>query len=184
LKRVLYIRHGQSETNLRGIFAGGLDNLALTELGRDQARQAALEIKAQKIKVDKIITSPLYRTQETAKIVAGVIGFDDGKIIVDPRFKEYDIGENNIPVKGMTAAKMMSLPNREDPMLFAKRVRQGLKAITNKEGTTLILGHAGVGRMIECLRRERNPSEFYDIPGYPNGHVVELDLSWLDGSKS
>lgn len=46
-------------------------------------------------------------------------------------------------------------------------------------GNTLIVSHAGVGRIIECARIGRPLSEFYDIPEYPNATVVELDTTWM-----
>jgi len=178
MARVLYVRHGQSETNLRGVFAGGNDDTPLTDLGREQAKNAGRELKGEK--VDRIICSPLSRTYETARIIAKEIGFNPNKIQKDKRLQEYDIGSGNgMPVEGMTAAKMVSLPGTEDPQAFAQRVKEGLQAIAGLEGVTVIVGHGGVGRIIECLRTNRNPAEFYDVTGYPNAHAVELDLSWL-----
>ncbi len=179
MKKVLYVRHGQSETNLRGVFAGGKDDTPLTDLGREQARAAGGELLAEKI--DRIICSPLSRTYETAQIIADAVGFDVAKIKQDDRLQEYDIGSGNgMPIAGMTSAKMVSIPDAEDPGAFAQRVKSALRDISKLKGTTVIAGHAGVGRVIECLRTNRNPAEFYDIPGYPNGHAIELDLSWLE----
>ena len=74
MKKVLYVRHGQSETNLRGVFAGGNDDTRLTDLGREQAKNAGKELKG--IKIDRIICSPLSRTYETAQIIAKELGFN------------------------------------------------------------------------------------------------------------
>jgi probable phosphoglycerate mutase len=176
--QVLYIRHGQSETNLLGTFAGGKDNTPLTDLGRDQARGAGKELASAAI--ETIVASPLSRTHETAIIIANEIGLDPNNIKLDARFQEYDIGSGNgLPIEGMTAAKMLSLPGAEDPADFAARVKAGLQDVITQTGNVLIVGHGGVGRIIECLRTNRAPTEFYDIQGYPNAHAVELDLSWL-----
>lgn len=177
--RVFYVRHGQSETNLRGVFAGGQDDTPLTDLGRQQARQAGQELN--KDHIDHIICSPLSRTYETAQIIAREIGFDAAKIKKDARLQEYDIGSGNgMPVDGMTAVKMIALPGAENPQLFAERVRNALFDISKLNGTTVIAGHAGVGRIIECLKTNRNPAEFFDIEGYPNGQAIKLDLRWLE----
>lgn len=178
MKKVLYVRHGQSETNLLGIFAGGADDTPLTDLGRNQAKQAGIELKKQKI--DSIVASPLSRTLETAKIIAEKVGFDSRHIQVDPRIKEYDIGSGKgMKAEGMTATQMVALPGAEDPKVAAARIKACLIDIARQEGTTLIVAHGGVGRIIECLRTNRDPAEFYDLPGYPNAHAIELDLSWL-----
>ncbi len=178
MKKVLYVRHGQSETNLRGVFAGGADDTPLTDLGRDQAKQAGAELKNKSI--DHIIASPLSRTLETAQIIASQIGFDPKKIQIDPRLKEYDVGSGNgMKAEGMTAAEMVALPGAEDPGAAAGRIKSALLDIDKQQGTTLIVAHGGVGRIIECLRTNQDPAGFYDLPGYPNAHAVELDLSWL-----
>ena len=178
MKKVLYIRHGQSETNIKRVFAGSGDNTPLTDIGREQARKAGQELAGQKI--DRIISSPLDRTKETAEIIAMEIGFDVSLIQFDSRFLEYDIGSGSgTNIEGMTAKKMVSFPGAENPDVFAERVKKGLLDVAQQDGTTLIVSHGGVGRIIECLRTNHNPAGFYDLQGYPNAHAIELDLSWL-----
>ena len=148
MKKVLYVRHGQSETNLRGVFAGGNDDTRLTDLGREQAKNAGKELKG--IKIDRIICSPLSRTYETAQIIAKELGLSVNKIQKDERLKEYDVGTGNgTPIEGMTAAKMMRFQGAENPQLFAARVKSALLAISKLNGITVIAGHAGVGRVKE-----------------------------------
>lgn len=61
--RVVLLRHGQSEGNVRKVYAGHLD-VPLTEKGREQAEQAALFLGAYDFA--EIYTSPLDRAYETA----------------------------------------------------------------------------------------------------------------------
>ena len=58
-------RHGQNEDNVNGILNGHRD-LPLTELGRQQARQLAVEIGRAGMAIDVVLASPLSRALETA----------------------------------------------------------------------------------------------------------------------
>lgn len=182
MKRVLYVRHGQSDANLKGVFAGGGTEALLTDLGREQAAQAGLELKGTSI--NRIICSPMIRTVETAEIIAKQIDFDTNKIIKDERLREYDTGDSaGTKIEGTTAEKLISAPGAEDPTKFASRVRESLEEISKHEGTTLIVGHGGTARMIECLRTGGEPANFFNSPKKPNAHAFELDLSWIKSEK-
>lgn len=78
-----FLRHGQSEANLKGLFAGQREDSPLTAKDFEQAKAAAEELKL--LHIDRIISSPLQRTRQTAEIVAKIIGFDIGNIEFDER---------------------------------------------------------------------------------------------------
>ncbi len=91
--RYIAMRHGEAESNARGIVSSKIDgstSYGLTEKGRLSSEKAGLELSGDKI--DIIITSPFARTKQTAEIVAKAIGLDARKIIVDERVKEIDAG--------------------------------------------------------------------------------------------
>ena len=81
-------RHGQTEANKAGVFAGRLD-VELTELGRTQAKIAADYI-ARNFKIDKIYTSTLKRAYETGKVVADKLGME---VIADKNLCEINGGD-------------------------------------------------------------------------------------------
>ena len=89
---IYFIRHGESEANLRHTFSGQQDDCLLTEKGRVQALAEGNKIKELGIKVDLIISSPLKRAQVTAQIVAEAINYNN-EIKIDPRIIEYDMGD-------------------------------------------------------------------------------------------
>ena len=62
-------RHGQNEDNVQGILNGHRD-LPLTDLGREQAREAGSNIVEHNLTFDSVLTSPLLRARETAEIIA------------------------------------------------------------------------------------------------------------------
>jgi len=181
VNRILYIRHGESEANVAGVFAGGAEDSLLTARGRAQAKQAAE--KLQDIHIDTIIASSLRRTLETAQIIAAGIGYDARNIATDERLKEYNVGAaQGEPLRGMTAQKLIHFPGAEDPQDFAKRVTAVLQEIKAMPGTILVVAHGGVSRLIECLKEGKDPENFYDMPKQNNAEILELDLSWLSES--
>lgn len=64
--RLILVRHGQSEHNIKGIMQGHISS-KLTEQGKKQAQDAADLLKSEKI--DEIYVSDLGRVIETANII-------------------------------------------------------------------------------------------------------------------
>lgn len=65
--RFLFIRHGETDWNVRGVMQGSND-IPLNQNGIDQAFAAASRLKA--LPVTKIITSPQIRARRTAEIIS------------------------------------------------------------------------------------------------------------------
>ena len=85
---VIFVRHGQSEANVAGVFANRGDGYPLTSLGRQQA--AALAQSLSEFRVDRVISSPLLRARQTARILAETLG---ARLDVDQGLAECDMGE-------------------------------------------------------------------------------------------
>eukprot|EP00931_Biecheleriopsis_adriatica_P120217 TRINITY_DN95340_c0_g1_i1.p1 TRINITY_DN95340_c0_g1~~TRINITY_DN95340_c0_g1_i1.p1 ORF type:complete len:245 (-),score=39.07 TRINITY_DN95340_c0_g1_i1:147-881(-) len=71
-RRVLFLRHGESECNVANVFSGWEDT-PLTQKGRQQALEAGLYLKEKGIKFDVIFTSVLQRAVESVKIVCDAL---------------------------------------------------------------------------------------------------------------
>lgn len=174
---IYFIRHGESEANVRRVFAGQKDNSPLTKKGIEQANIEGLKVKEMQLNIVKIISSPLIRALDTAKIVAEIIGYDK-EIEIDPRITEYDMGTlTGTPNFEITSKILVGADNAENPQDFDNRVNSFLKEYNNYDGDILMVAHAGVGRIIEAIKRGTDPELFYDIPPYPNASVIKLD--WL-----
>lgn len=175
---IYFIRHGESEANVKHVFAGQSDNSLLTEKGREQARLEGLKIKELGFNIGKIISSPLIRAHDTAKIVAEIIGYDK-KVEIDPRITEYDMGTmTGTPTHEISSRMMAAAEEAEDTNAFYNRVRSFLDEYKDSEENILMVCHAGVGRMVETIKEKRDPILFYDIPAYSNAAVIKLD--WLN----
>jgi 2,3-bisphosphoglycerate-dependent phosphoglycerate mutase/probable phosphoglycerate mutase len=71
LRRVVLLRHGQTDYNVAGRMQGHLDS-HLTEEGREQARRAAPVIA--RMSLDRMISSDLTRAVDTAEEVSTASG--------------------------------------------------------------------------------------------------------------
>lgn len=97
-----FLRHGESIGNAESRWQGQSD-YALTEKGRAQAQALARRWKAENVKFDLIISSPLVRAKETAEIIAAALY---SRIELAPALMERHIGE----MEGLTAEEVRKKP--------------------------------------------------------------------------
>ena len=69
MKKLYLLRHGQTEFNVKKLVQGRCDS-PLTDLGHQQAGAAAAWLKAHNVVPDKVVSSPLGRAMDTARLVA------------------------------------------------------------------------------------------------------------------
>ena len=81
------IRHGQTNMNIARRLQGRRDE-PLNETGREQAEKAAEWFRSRSIRFDRVISSPLQRAADTARILAG----EDAPFRTDDRLMEIDCG--------------------------------------------------------------------------------------------
>ena len=84
-----FTRHGQTIWNVENKICGATD-IALTELGRNQARELGKMIKEENIHIDEILYSPLIRAADTAKYISEVTGIPCRRKL---RLKEQNFGK-------------------------------------------------------------------------------------------
>lgn len=137
----VFLRHGQSESNVRGLIGGATD-YALTDQGRDEARTAGEQLRDQNITA--IYASPLQRAFDTANIVAEAIGGVSVEVHHDLRERSLGVWEGKPIsefVRGVT-------PDRGEPIeSFRGRIMGSLDAIAAPP-TVLLVAHAGVYRVL------------------------------------
>lgn len=104
MKKLILLRHGESQWNLLNQFTGWTD-VKLTKKGIDEAETAARKILNEKIKVESIYTSLLSRSIHTAKIVSNIFNFPLDKIQYDWRLNERHYGALQGLNKSETAKK-------------------------------------------------------------------------------
>lgn len=91
-RRLVLVRHGQSDWNLKNLFTGWKDP-DLTEKGVAEAREAGRKLKALGLTFDIAYTSVLTRAQHTLRLILEEIGQEGLETIRDQALNERDYGE-------------------------------------------------------------------------------------------
>lgn len=84
-----FLRHGESVGNAENRLQGHAD-FPLSETGRQQARALAALWQRQGVWFDGILSSPLVRALDTARIIAEALGVS--RLETDPLWMERDMG--------------------------------------------------------------------------------------------
>lgn len=172
--KIYFVRHGESEANVKRTFAGQRENSPLTKLGRQQAKQVASDLLDHNFKIDRIIASPLERAHKTAVIIVEHAKLDI-KIEIDERIAEYDMGElTGSTHRKLASEELIAAVGAEDPHIFQDRVQSLLNELIQGDENVLIVSHAGVGRIIETIKKNLDPNNFYDLAPHPNAKIIEL----------
>ncbi len=101
---LVLLRHGQSQWNLENRFTGWVD-VALTEKGEEEARQAGEKIKAASLQFDTTFTSVLQRAIRTLELVLEVLGQPHLPVEQDQALNERHYGDLQGLNKAETAKK-------------------------------------------------------------------------------
>ena len=145
------VRHGESEANAARRFAGQSDS-PLTERGRRQAETVARELAT--VRFDKVVSSDLSRTRETAEVIARSQGIP---VEIVPDLREIDVGERT----GQPFDEVVGLPSWRDDAFVAWPGGETLEQVLartqgaidrlareNPGKTICIVGHGGVNRIL------------------------------------
>ena len=100
--KLILVRHGESVGNRERIFTVTPHELALTELGYEQARAAGNFI-AQTFKTEVVVSSPYMRARETARVIAEILELP---VEVEHDLHERDVGS----LKGQSYESILTAP--------------------------------------------------------------------------
>ena len=184
---LLFVRHGQSEANRKGIFAGGTE-YPLTELGHKQA-EIMMKFVVEKYKIDAVYSSDLCRASDTAEKVANKLGLS---VNTDIRLREIDGGIWNgmtfydISQKYKTEFDMWRTdlskvhpPEGENVYDVQKRALEAIADICEKEKgkTVFIATHRVLLRTVQCKWEGRPLSYINKCEWLSNCSVSEILFS-------
>ena len=183
---VTLVRHAETEWSLSGRHTGHTD-IPLTDGGRDKARALADKLRGS---FDRVLTSPLSRAAETAKLA----GFPDAEHDAD--LMEWDYGDD----EGLTTPQVRE--RRDADWLLWRdgasggeladdvgaRVDRVIERATVDDGDVLIFAHGHVLRVLAARWLEQ-PADFgarlvlatgtLSVLGYE--HDIRAVLSWNAG---
>lgn len=173
-----FARHGQTIWNVENKICGATD-IALTELGRKQAKELGEKILAENIKIDEILYSPLCRAADTAKEVSRVTGIPARE---EPRLIEQNFGKyESTPRDGaeFQLAKREFINHYEggETMFqLAQRIYNLIDDIKREadDKTYLLVAHNGISRVIQSYFFDMTNEEFAAF-GIKNCEIRRFD---------
>lgn len=154
MKKLYFIRHGLSEMNMQGLFSGHTDTPLAAE-GRKQAKQAGQAAKG--LGINLIVSSPLMRAHDTAKIIAKQIGYPAKRIITNPILVERFYGA----MEGKPYApdiNMDGISDFETDDMLLERTHEALQWINSLEADhILVVSHGTFGRALRSILKQEFP---------------------------
>lgn len=174
-KTVYFVRHGECIANVKGVIAGGADDSPLTELGKEQAKETAQNLKG--IDFDIIISSPMSRTVDTTRIIIEVLGLNK-EISIKPEFTERNVGEfTGKPKEDYFAFEAAGGEAGENTSDMQNRVRNGLEWLKEQDfNNALVVTHNGTVRMIRTVLENLPAKDFANVSQLHNGEYLKVDL--------
>jgi uncharacterized phosphatase len=185
--RFSIVRHGQTDWNLATRIQGGTD-IPLNSTGRAQAAETGLRLLRRAADAaaaglpgwEAIVTSPLDRAAETARIIAGQLGLPRPKVIDDLTERHHGL------IEGLTFAERQArfpdgvlVPGLETRRQVLDRVLPALGRVAANRGgaSVLVVCHGGViGTLIRHATDGTRPRPDEIIA---NGSVH--DFLWSEG---
>ncbi len=178
ITKFILLRHGESESNVLKIKAGGSNKYGLTKKGIKQCETVAKDLKNQKI--DFIITSPIKRAKQTTEIVNKELKLE---VIENDLVKEYDFGkwnecsEKDLLGKSKLYDEYRKLDYGKERYNFAfggdgesrqdieDRVRKFINEYTQKYSgkNILIVAHAGINAMFNRVINEYSIEKTFKV---------------------
>lgn len=174
MEHVYFVRHGQTVWNVENKICGATD-IALTELGHQQAIETGKTILEQGIKADEILYSPLVRAKDTALHISEMTGIPARE---EPRLKEQNFGKYESTARNgeeFQEAKKQFVCRYEggESMLhLAQRIYNLLDEVKASDKTYILVAHNGIARVVQSYFHEMTNEE-YAAFGVKNCAVVE-----------
>lgn len=181
------LRHGESTANVEGLIVSlpgprALDEVGLTERGREQARAAAREALELGLGADTIIVSSDFaRARETAEEFARGLGAAAPRI--DRRLRERAFGQHDEgpasayeQVWAVDRERGTHRDQVEQVSAVAERVQEVLRAGEELSGTTpvVLVAHGDILQIALALGAELDPHDHREVPHLGNAELRRL----------
>lgn len=174
-----FVRHGQTIWNVENKICGATD-IALTELGHEQAIETGRKILEEGIHADEILHSPLIRATETARHISEITGIP---MRMEPRLIEQNFGKWESTARTGAEFKKakeffaISHEGGESTMKLAQRIYNLLDEIKAEADvkTYILVAHNGIARVVQSYFTDMTNEE-YAAFGVKNCQVVRYDF--------
>ena len=180
---LLFLRHGQTDWNARGLVQGRTD-IPLNETGRAQARERAAELVPHQPPVEIIYASPLLRAKETAEIIQQALGVP---LRFDDRLMEMCFGKlEGVPRTQLAGGSVFGHWAALGEAEFLRQGAETAYALYERAGDfldeigarhagqcVLVVAHGCVGRMVHWYFHGRDET---DTSKYGNAILRSYDV--------
>ena len=174
---IYFTRHGQTVWNVENKICGATD-IALTELGHQQAIELGRQILESGLIIDEILYSPLVRAADTAKHISEITGIPARK---EEHLKEQNFGKYESTARNgeeFQQAKTHFIDHFEggETMLhLAQRIYNLLDELKeeSKDKTYLLVAHNGIARVVKSYFQDMENEEFAKY-GIKNCEILEF----------
>ena len=177
MKYVYFVRHGQTIWNVENKICGATD-IALTELGHQQAIETGRKILAMHTEADEILYSPLIRAKDTAMHISEITGIPAR---MEPRLIEQNFGKYESTARDgkefLAAKQQFAIRNGggESMLQMAQRIYNLLDEIKASDKTYILVAHNGIARVVNSYFNEMSNAE-YAAFGVANCAVVKYEF--------
>lgn len=176
--KLYVVRHGQTDQNVLGLVQGDTES-DLTEKGREEAK--ALQELVRSLDVDVVVSSPLRRALDTAKLITN----NEKEIIIDDRLIERDFGlSEGKPVDEELTVKYWDFRLNTDINQVEKvqdlmfRITEFIEDMRNKydDKKVLVVAHSAILRAIHyAINGIPEDGDLLKIE-IPNLRIIEYDI--------
>ena len=164
MAHIYFTRHGQTIWNVENKICGATD-IALTELGHQQAIELGKKLVTENIHIDEILYSPLVRASETARHISEITNVP---MRMEPRLKEQNFGRyESTPRDGEEFQEMKThfidhFRSGETMLHLAQRIYNLLDDIKAEadDKTYLLVAHNGIARVIHSYFHDMGNEEY------------------------
>lgn len=182
MKQLYFIRHGLSQANVDDIWGGQIET-PLTEVGREQAKQAGIKAQAEGLKFNLLVTSTLSRAKDTARIVARQLGYPPSNIRTEAIFNERSFGILDGTPNAKTFFEKHTYKDLDDVKgaetveALQKRAETAYELLRSfPEKSILLVGHGAFGRALRrVINNQPHTDEFSGpLATIPNAEIIKL----------
>lgn len=164
MAHVYFTRHGQTVWNVANKICGATD-VALTELGHEQARELGRKILSEGLGIDEILYSPLIRAKDTALEVSQITGIPARAEVrlTEQNFGKYEAtARNGAEFQEMKKSFVNHFGGGETMLHLAQRIYNLLDDVReqSQDKTFLLVAHNGIARVIHSYFHDMTNEEY------------------------
>ena len=173
--KLILVRHGETEANVKGLIQGGGSNFSLTKNGLEQAKKVSEFLKFEKI--DIAYSSDLGRSLQTAK---EILKNHKLKLIKTKELREVHAGE--LEGKNTSRNKIFSpsfkAPGGESLLECMQRVSDFYDKVKQKDKTLLFVSHGvTIATLLLYIFKKKIIWEEYDQCRPPVAGITILEIN-------